>query len=190
MADNILKKEFKKNDVERMRNLIQGKGSESSTSQVGYKKAYVERAEGDIWEEDERMWTIKDGLRQNITKLDKAKKAHIMPLFCPECKKPMNYKFDNSFWKIHNKCYNCVIEFENELKRTGKWEEYEKNIHNAEIDNLIKEYKIWFEEQLEDNSKNFITETGVVENWVGGINEERAKESLTDSLKYLEDLKK
>ena len=34
----MLKKEFNRKDVERMRNLIKGKANESSETQIGYKK--------------------------------------------------------------------------------------------------------------------------------------------------------
>ena len=86
-----LKKEFKQKDVERMRNLITGKQGKKTTTGIGYTKKKVHHEEGDIWEEDGRQWTIKDGIKQNITKLDKAKKSHRMPIFCPDCSKPMNY---------------------------------------------------------------------------------------------------
>jgi hypothetical protein len=52
---------------------------------TGYTKAKEFHDEGDIWEEDGRTWTIKNGLKQNITKLDKAKEGIVLPLFCPTC---------------------------------------------------------------------------------------------------------
>ena len=73
MKDNILKKEFNKKDVERLRNLVKGKGSERTSQGIGYTKAQEFHKEGDIWEEDGRKWTIKEGIKQNITKLDKFK---------------------------------------------------------------------------------------------------------------------
>ena len=79
--DSVLKKEFQKRDVERLRNLVQGKYGEKTRSSVGFTKKQDFYKEGDIWEVDGRTWTIKDGLKQNITKLDTAKKAHVMPLF-------------------------------------------------------------------------------------------------------------
>ena len=85
-----LNKEFSKKDVERMRNLIQGKYGEKTQHSVGFTKSEKQYEEGDIWESNGRTWTIKDGIKQNITKLDKAKREHNMPLFCPSCKKLMN----------------------------------------------------------------------------------------------------
>ena len=65
-----LKKEFQEKDVERLRNLIQGKHGNKTRSSVGFSKADEFHAEGDIWESNGRTWTIKEGIKQNITKLD------------------------------------------------------------------------------------------------------------------------
>jgi hypothetical protein len=73
MAESVLKKEFKEKDVQRLRNIIQGKEDERTTTSIGYTKKEEFHAEGDVWEEDGREWTIKNGIKQNITKLDKAK---------------------------------------------------------------------------------------------------------------------
>ena len=80
----MLKKEFNRRDVERMRNLISGKAESSSESQVGYKKKTIKRKEGDVWTENKKTWTIKNGIKQTISKLDKIKKEVHMPLCCPE----------------------------------------------------------------------------------------------------------
>ncbi len=73
--DSVLKKEFKHNDVNRLRNLVQGKYGDRTTMGTGYTKAKEFHDEGDVWEEDGRSWTIKNGVKQNITKLDKAKEG-------------------------------------------------------------------------------------------------------------------
>ena len=70
MSDSILKKEFNKKDVERLRNLVKGKSGKRTTQGIGYTKKQEFHKEGDIWEENGRKWTIKDGIKQNITKLD------------------------------------------------------------------------------------------------------------------------
>ena len=106
----MLKKEFKEKDVERMRNLIKGKSGSRIVTGVGYTKAQEFHQEGDIWEEDGRQWTIKDGIKQNITKLDAAKKAHKLPMFCPSCNKLTYEHRDKKFFQIHGKCLDCVVD--------------------------------------------------------------------------------
>jgi len=190
MDDNILKKEFKKNDVERIRNLVQGKYGEKTTQSVGYQKKIIDRKEGDVWEEDGRKWTIKEGIRQNVTKLDKAKEAHVTPLFCPNCGSLMKKRFDGDYYKIHKKCFDCVIEFEADLRQAGLYEEYEKGIYNSEIEGFTKSFKEYVEDQLTQSNNSFVTEAGDVEKWDGGLNKERVLESLNKTIEHLNSLKK
>ena len=72
--ENVLKKEWSKKDVKRARNLIQGKTNNRTTEGIGYSKKEEFHSEGDIWEENGRKWTIKKGIKQNITKFDNIKK--------------------------------------------------------------------------------------------------------------------
>lgn len=90
---------------------------------VGWRPGLEEHKEGDVWKDaDDREWTIKNGIRQRVTKLDDAK----TPWWCPECQKTMSHRLDTKYWRLHGKCMDCVIKYETELRRTGKWEEYER----------------------------------------------------------------
>lgn len=190
MQDNVLKKEFSKQDVQRVRNLVQGKYGEKVTEGVGYSKKEEIYQEGDIWEMDGRKWTIKDGIRQNITKLDKAKKAHIMPIFCPNCNSQMKKTFDKDYYNIHKKCFDCVIDFEHDLHKAGLFEKYQKNIINSEIEGFIVNFKDYVESKLTESNNSFITEQGDVEKWDGGLNKKRVLENLNNTIEHLEKLKK
>ena len=101
----MLKKEFKKKDVERVRNLIRGKSEDSSETQIGYNKKLENHKEGDIWTENRKTWTIKNGIKQTISKLDAIKKEVFMPLCCPECNKVMKKRLDKPHYRIHKKCW-------------------------------------------------------------------------------------
>ena len=188
--DNVLKKQFQERDVQRLRNLMTGKHGEKTRSSVGFSKADEFHEEGDIWESDGRTWTIKDGIKQNITKLDKAKKAHVMPLLCPNCKKVMKNRNDKSFYNLHKKCFNCVIDFEHDLRKQGKWEEYQQNIKNNEIDKQIEEFKVYMKEKLNESNDGFVTENGDVEKWVGKLDESKVEEYTNSVIEYLESFKK
>ena len=186
----MLKKEFKKKDVERMRNLVKGKTGARTGTSVGYKKADTHYKEGDVWEADGRTWTIKDGIKQNITKHDKAKKAHLMPLLCPNCNTVMNNRNDKAFYKIHKMCFECVVVMESKLRREGKFEEYERNIKNDEIDNMITNFKEFMNEKLNEQSRGYVSEDGDMERWIGKVDRERAEEHIKEAVEYLEALKK
>ena len=185
-----LKKEFKKRDVERMRNLITGKQGKKTTLGIGYKKKKAHHEEGDVWEEDNRTWTIKDGIKQNITKLDKAKKAHLMPIFCPDCSKPMTYWQDKNFYTLYKRCFNCQVDFEGKLRVEGLFEEYKKNIVNDDIDHFITDYSQFIEDCLNNNTESFISEAGDIEKWKGKINKELVEKSKEETIEYLKSLKK
>ena len=59
----MLKKEFKRKDVNRARNLITGNIDSSTGIQVGYNKKTKNYKEGDIWEEKGKKWTKQDPYR-------------------------------------------------------------------------------------------------------------------------------
>ena len=189
MKDNILKKEFVKKDVQRLRNVLKGKAGERTVDGIGYTKTHEVRKEGDVWTENGREWTIKDGLKQNITRLDKAKEVS-MPMFFPSCKKIMNQNNDKLFWDNYRRCYNCHVDFEHDLKLNGLWDDWKKAMTNNAVDDYIKNYKSWAEEMLTNSNQGFVTEAGDVENWKGGINKELAQKSIDETVAYLESLKK
>ena len=189
MSENVLKKDFKQKDVQRLRNLVQGKYGERTTIGIGYEKKKNFYDEGDIWEEDGRQWTIKNGIKQNITKLDKAKYSVTLPLFCPCCSNLMKNKFDKLFYIQYNRCFNCQIDFETDIRKMGLWEEYEKNIINSDIDHLTKDYNTWMDEVINSSNESFITEAGDIEKWNGSA-KKKLLENKEETIKYLQTLKR
>ena len=124
MEESKLQREFKERDVQRMRNIIKKDYNAKTTTQVGYSKAYVDRKEGDIWEEDGKKWILKNGIKQTVTRFDSLKKAINLPIACPKCSKGMKTTtLNKKMWPIHKMCFDCVITMETELKRTGGYEE-------------------------------------------------------------------
>ena len=185
-----LNKEFQKRDVERMRNLIQGKYGEKNGTSVGFSAPHKEYKEGDMWEKDDRTWTIKDGIKQNVTKLDKAKLVHTMPLFCPACKKVMKNRNDKAYYNIHKTCFKCVIKEEDKMKRNGTFEAYRQGIKNDEIDHRIEDFKVWMKEKVSETNNQYVSEAGDVETWKGKINHDQIDTNMKEVIEYLESLKK
>ncbi len=101
----------------------------------------------------------------------------------------MKNRNDKPFYNIHKKCFNCVIEFETKLKAEGKWDSYEKSIHNDHIDNLIKEFQNWIQDELKESNSSYITENGVIERWVGN-NKQQVEKNIEESIEFLKRLKK
>jgi len=163
-----LKKEFNPRDVQRMRNIITGQTGDKTQIQSGYEKHKGVYKEGDVWEENGKKWTIKNGIKQTVTKLDEIKKLIVLPLSCPDCGKLMKVdEYNKKMWAIHQKCFDCVIKMESEIKRQGKWDEYSRNImnrnKNAELDDLEQALEQWVDEK-----DSFVSEMGEVEKWGGG----------------------
>ena len=177
MSESNLNKEFSKRDVQRMRNIITGNTGGSTGVQSGYTKQSQDYQEDDVWEESGKQWTIKNGIKQTITKFDKLKKMVIMPIVCPNCNQPM--KIDNinkKMWAIHHKCFDCVIKIEAEIKRTGKWDEYEKQMLNNNKNAMVDDFELSIEEFYKMQVESYVTEQGDIESWNGGkINEEEIK---------------
>ena len=166
--DSTLKKEFKKSDVQRMRNIITGKTGDRTQILGGWESKIEEHKEGDVWEENGKKWTVKNGIKQSITKLDKFKHLVSLPLTCPSCKKPMKADdLNKKMYSIHKMCLNCVVDMESKLKLEGKYEEYEKNILNMNKNASLEEFEQALDSWLEEKD-TFVTEQGDIESWQGG----------------------
>jgi hypothetical protein len=189
MAESKLQREFRERDVQRMRNLITKDYSAKTQSQVGYSKEYIERNEGDIWEENDKTWTIKNGIKMTVSKLDDIKKILQLPLVCPKCSKHMkNYELNRKMYSIHKMCFDCVIEFETKLKVEGTYKEYERNLINKGLDVYIKELEdFMLELALNSNEESFITEAGDIEKWSGGNIDKQT--IINDLAEYINSLK-
>ena len=166
--ESTLKKEFKKSEVQRMRNIITGNTGDRTQVLGGWEATIEEHKEGDTWEEDGKKWTIKNGIKQSITKLDKFKHLVSLPLTCPSCKKPMKAnELNKKMYSVHKVCLNCVVDMESKLKLEGKYGEYEKNILNMNKNASLEEFEQALDSWL-DEKDTFVTEQGDIESWQGG----------------------
>ena len=188
MSDNLLKKEFKTRDVQRMRNIITKKAGDKTGVQVGYNADYIERKEGDIWEERGKKWTIKNGIKQTVTRFDNIKKKIFTPITCPNCNKPMSKgRIDKYMFSIHQKCSDCVFDYETKLKVRGEYQEYERNIIKQGVVYHIKEMEnVLLELLMGQSGEQYVTEAGDIEEWKGkSLNNQFVK----DIQEYIQKLK-
>jgi hypothetical protein len=137
------------NDVRRKLNEVLNKQDQRLV--FGWKPgAEPARKEGETWEDvDGRKWTVKNGVKQSISKLETAK----TPWWCPKCNKVMNHKIDDKFWRIRGHCFDCNVKEETELRRQGKWKEYEEQKLRA---NFLSEMKDTLQ-KLQDLRENLST---------------------------------
>ena len=179
----MLKKEFKRKDVNRARNLIMGKTGVSTGTQIGYKKEIKEYKEGDVWKEGRKTWTIKDGIKQTVSKLDAVKKAIFMPLCCPNCGKVMKGQLDKPNYRIHKKCHDCVVKFEGSLKNRGLYEDYVKNLKGKNNLTILDEAQSYLLDAINTSNSQYVSEDGVIERWVGGLDKEKLTKELKQTIK-------
>ena len=174
----MLKKEFRKKDVNRARNLIMGKTGASTGTQIGYSKKIIDYKEGDIWKENKKTWTIKNGIKQTVSKLDAIKKEVFMPLCCPKCSKVMKKRLDKPNYKLHKKCYDCVIDFEGKLIVRGEYDDYIKELKGKNSIDILNELESTLLDAVNTSNEGFVSEDGVVERWVGGIDKDKFNKDI------------
>ncbi len=175
----MLKKEFKRKDVNRARNLIMGKTGASTNTQIGYNKKIKDYKEGDIWTENKKTWTIKNGIKQTVSKLDNVRKSIQTPLCCPKCNKVMKKRLDKPNYRIHKMCYDCVIDFEGKLKHEeGRYERYIKELNLKNNLTLLDTVESELLGIANTSNQGYVSEDGVVEKWVGGINAKKYTEEI------------
>jgi hypothetical protein len=182
--ESLLKKDFKESDVQRVRNLVNKDFTGKTKTQSGYKKSYERHQEGDIWEESGKTWTIKNGLKQNITKLDGAKKALQIPLKCPKCGGPMKHHLAKKMYKIHGFCFDpCTVEMEANLRKAGLYEQYEKRMISGNMKSFADDIENWVMETI-STSDNYVTEDGTIENW-GGMSKIKMQDIIKGMKEYV-----
>ena len=186
MSNTQLNKEFSERDIQRMRNIIGGNTASTTRIQTGYTQAQVKHVEGDIWEENKKTWTIKNGIKQTVTKHDALKAMVEFPLVCPCCNNPMkSTSLNKKMFTIHGTCFDCVVEMETKLKVEGKYEEYEKKMLNANKNTSVDDVEQMFDDYFNSTMDTFVTEDGDIEKWDGGsINPEFIK-TVKDNIKRL-----
>jgi len=93
-------------------------------------------------------------------------------------------------YSIHKQCSDCVIKHETELKRQGKFEEYQQNMNKQSVVYHIKEMEnILLELALNQSNESFITEAGDIETWKGkGIDSEKLIQDIQEYIQKLKDV--
>ncbi len=70
-----------------------------------------------------------------------------MPWFCPKCDRIMKKRLDNKMWRLFNHCFECQVDFEHDLRTSGKYDDWDHKrvIKNkiAMMKNHIEELKQW-----------------------------------------------
>jgi hypothetical protein len=101
----------------------------------------------------------------------------------------MKKELDKKVFPAYQKCFDCIVDYEAELQKQGKSEEYFNNLRNNHIQSAIDGYKRFMQDQMKESNANYVTEAGDVENWKGGKSKEQLEQELQEGLEFLENLK-
>ena len=73
---------------------------------------------------------------------------------------------DVTMWTIHRCCLNCVVADEHEIRKAGKWEEYEKSKMTANAQAFCDDMETALQEYIQTGvSRTNVTEDGTLEHW-------------------------
>lgn len=186
--DTLLKKEFSERDLQRARNIVNKDFTGGTKVGTGYEKEHSRHSEGDVWEENGKSWTIKGGLKQNVTKLDAAKKAIRIPLTCPKCGGSLNHWLAKKMYKFHGFCFDpCTVEYEAHLRNAGLYEQYEQGMMQGNMRQFVEDVENWYLSNINEDT-TVVTEDGEVEDWKG--NEKTKNNNMIKGVReYVEHLK-
>lgn len=169
-----MKKGIKKNTVQRMRNLVTGDYSSKTIIQSGYNKETIsKKTEGDRWEERGKTWTIKNGIKQTVTKLDAAREYSRIPAHCPKCDTKMNKTQHKFMYQRFKHCLFCQTNEEFEMRAAGTYDEWADSMIAINFEKWLYKSREEFKEWLKSRkSKAQIAESGQIEDWSGGKSDE------------------
>ena len=158
--------------------LIKGKAPEKRVM-VGYEGDKESAKHGDI-----------------ISPLSDIMKEARMPWFCPSCKKTMKKRLDNKMWLLYNHCFDCQIDFENQLRIKGEYEEWEnskvKRNQKAYLEDLLVSLEEWRNTKIEFQEQVGVQDIEIEkEKWIQSQEKtkemaDKAEEFIRKTLKEIE----
>jgi L-lactate utilization protein LutB len=99
----------------------------------------------------------------------------------------MKHHLAQKMYKIHKMCFNCVVDYEAELRKAGLYESYERNMMQGSMKAFARDVEQWVLNTLSETN-SFVTEQGDLEDW--NSNTENFKKQLNSNLQeYLKHLK-
>lgn len=129
-------------------------------------EAFDKLKEGEIWiDKEDKKWTMKNGV---IVSIPKVKPEGHMPFSCPVCGESMKInKWNKACWSRFNKCFDCVMRDETDMKIDGTWKEYEKEVVERNLIAYLKDKRAELVE-LKNSVKERVQipdSEGILENW-------------------------
>ena len=93
----------------------------------------------------------------------------------------MKKSLDKPNYKIHKKCFDCVIEFEAKLRYRGEYEDYKKKLVAKNSIDIVNEMESYLLEAINTSNSSFVSEDGVIEKWGGGIDKKEYTKNIKEA---------
>jgi hypothetical protein len=188
-------------NVKAIQQMLDGTHKFQTKKTVGFSdaKSTAKRNErhevGDVWEEtDPVTGTVYIIEQRNGFRIKKTKNTDILQEVreelrsFPNCRKETctcagTHHLDQKMRKIHGMCFDCTIEMEHELKKSGKYEEYERNKirENALAWLAAAERDVELLRQTYTQAAEFISNgDGVTETWTAKMTPEEFDRTIQE----------
>ena len=113
---------------------------------------HANREVGDKWTDSEGVeWEQMKGYRSKINKLPSVGLGDT----CSDCEKLIVKQWDKDVYKWNKRCYYCQINFEVDLKATGKWKEWMIEQEKMRWESIEKEVGVILKEMKKDADQAF-----------------------------------
>ena len=121
--------------------MISGKYRERVS--IGYEgKTTNQRKEGEEWVDARgRRWTLKDGKKNQITKVPPRGFDKCNGWEGSDCEKLILKTIDQETFNRMGRCRICQVEFEADLYRKGKWNEWVADMEKKRWESILAEYE-------------------------------------------------
>ena len=123
-------------NIEKIQKMV--KGIYNRPIQTGYQgKTVNQRKEGEEWTDArDRSWKIEEGKRKQITKVPPRGFDN-----CNDCEKLVLKTIDQQTYDRFQRCQYCQMEFEANLHRDGKWNDWVKEMEENRWEAVLAEYE-------------------------------------------------
>ena len=136
------------------------KGIFNKKVQIGYENKTVnQRKEGEEWIDARgRSWTIKDGKRKQITKVPPRGFDKCNGWEGSDCDKLILKTIDQETYNRMGRCRVCQLEFEADLHREGKWNDWVAEMEKKRWEAIKAEYDQEMADRKESKTLQFDTD--------------------------------
>jgi len=200
-------------NVKAIQQMLDGTHKFQTKKSIGFSDVVSKKSEhhdvGDIWEETDSAGNTHIIEQRDGFRIRKTKNSDIFQSIrdelqsFPNCRKDTctcvgTHHLDQKMRKIHGMCFDCVIEMEHELKKAGKYDEYERNKIRENALSWLRdaERDVEMLKQAYTQAQEFVSNSeGRVEHWTSKMTAEEFENTIQKQfeefkIKFLANLNK